>query len=270
MAISFASVLDPYILPDRAFSIPANYNVLGKPTRGDPRLIAGERTSIFIVAGQSNGANTGDTIYSPVNAGKVDNLNVQNGGLYAAIDPLLGCTNAVSGLAFGNLFTRLADKLIAAGTYDRVILAPVALGGASIGDWSNNVYDRINVAYRRAAALGYPTTAVLWQQGEADGPIGTTQSEYVERFHLLRSKMDAGLAGVPWILAKSTYIAGVAYPAIRSAIDELVNGSTLFAGPDTDTLTGTAVNRQADGTHFKAAGADAAADLWIASIDAAL
>lgn len=82
--------------------------------------------------------------------------------------------------------------------------------------------------------------------------------------------MDAGLAGVPWILAKSTYIAGVAYPAIRSAIDELVNGSTLFAGPDTDTLTGTAVNRQADGTHFKAAGADAAADLWIASIDAAL
>lgn len=47
----------------------------------------------------------------------------------------------------------------------------------------------------------------------------------------------------------------------------MVNGTTIFAGPDTDTLTG-ATNRQASLVHFNATGADACATLWKTALDA--
>lgn len=250
---------DPFTLPDIA-TLPGNYNVVSKSIV-NPRLIASENTAVFVVAGQSNAANSGDTPYTPTNA-KVHNLNVSNGALYAAADPLVGCSNAVSGV-YGNMFTRMADKLVTAGKYQRVILIPIALGGTSIDTWKTILFGRINVAFRRAAAQGYTVTALLWQQGEADTDLATTQAAYTASFNAMRSKLDDVALTTPWLLAKSTYSNGATSTPIRSAVSGLINGTTLLTGPDTDTLTGTTINRRdADNTHFKAAGAEAAAVLW--------
>ncbi len=256
----FASEEDPFNLNERVFSLVGNNSVSGK-SQVYPRINPYEKTGVFIVAGQSNAANTGEIAYTPVNASKVDNVDILTGGTYAAADPLLGCSNSVSG-TIGNLFTRVADKLITAGKYQRVILIPVALGGSSVSQWDTILYPRLNIASKRALAQNSPITAVLWQHGEADNTLATTQASYTGSFNSMRTKLEAPLLAAPWFLAKSTYTVATTSASVRAAVTALVNGSTLRLGPDTDTLTGTTVNRQADDTHFKAAGAEAAAILW--------
>ena len=168
--ISVGSVTDPYIFGEIS-SFPnggiGNRTLTGK-TVSKAGLNAGETTGVFVVAGQSNAANCGTTNYTPSNASKVDNLSIYDGGTYAGADPLLGCQNIPGVAGTGNLFTRMADKLITAGKYQRVILIPVAVGGSSVADWNAYLSERLIVSGRRAAAIGLPITAYLWMQGETD------------------------------------------------------------------------------------------------------
>jgi len=228
---------------------------LGRALRS-PSLVEGEETGVFIVAGQSNCCNHVDTLYAPVSQ-KVENLNIFDGAIYQAIDPLLGC-NATS----GNWLGRFADKLIAAGKFARVILVPCGVGATSITQWSvgGNLNDLLAVSFARCAALSLPVSAVLWQQGETDGQNGMAQATYQAALAGLISQQRAMGNLAPWLIGKSTYDGGVSSTAIRSALAAVVDDTTIFAGADTDTLTGS--NRQADQTHFTAAGADAAAGLW--------
>jgi hypothetical protein len=183
---------------------------------------------------------------------------VLDGGLYAAVDPLLGCNEAK-----GNTFGRIADKWITAGKYARVILIPIAIGSTYVADHApGGVYNALYaVAFARAKALGYTVNGVFWQQGEQDNVAGTTTAAYEASLSGLISQQRGLGNTAPWLLARSTYSTGTTSSAIQAAYAALINGTTIFAGADTDSLGSS--DRQADNTHLNATGADANATLWV-------
>ncbi len=235
-------------------------------TLRSPEIIPGETTFTAVVAGQSNCGNYGNfTSVSLTNGAKIDNLNFFDGGLYSPAYPAIGCE-----APGGNWVWQFADKLITGGVCQRVILAPVAVGGTFINAWANdeNLFGRITIALRRLAAVGRPADAILWQQGETDGEAGTSQATWQARFGTMKGRVVAAGFDPAWFVARSTLINGVTYSAIRAAQAAVVDGVKVFAGPDTDTLTG-GTNRH-DNTHFTATGADAAATLWKNAVDAVI
>jgi hypothetical protein len=258
--IGGGSAQDPYAL---AIAATNGYSAVGSKAVRDPRIVAGENTFVAIAAGQSNISNSGATAYTPTNSTKVDQINIFDGGTYAAVDPLLGCDGAT-----GNVLSRLGDKLINAGVFARCIFIPIAISGTSITSWisSGSLNQLIILANKRALAVGLTPTAVLWAQGETDGQNGMAQATYENHFNGLVTQIHGLGYTAPWFVAQSTLQSNTTNAAIRAALAAVVNGSTKRAGPDTDTLTG-GTNR-VDGTHFTATGADSAATLWKNAIDA--
>lgn len=262
MTIVAGTALNPFLITETTAN-PSYKSLVGKVV-STPLLLPGDRTFTGLIAGQSNGANyaTGAN-YTPTNADKIDNLNFIDGGTYKGADPALGASGSGSSWLF-----RFADKLISGGLYDRVILVPIAVGATSVLDWlpSGIVGKHFAAASARCANVGLVPSAILWQQGEADHAM--TQATYkTNLLSVIGSSRAAGFVA-PWLVGKSTYNGGVTSAPVRAACAEVVNGLDVFAGADTDTLTGTA-NRDAGLTHFNAAGADAAATLWKAAVDAA-
>jgi hypothetical protein len=228
-----------------------------------PAIIAGEDTGVFVTIGQSNGAgaNYVNAAYTPTNAAKNQALNIYDGGVYRAADPVLGADGTV-----GSWGGRLADKLIDAGIFDRVVLVPTEVGGTAIAEWQPGAdyFDRIIIATRRAVAAGLPVTGYLWAQGE-----NGAQSGYAAALSAIISGVRAFGSGfqAPWFIGICTYNAGSENSTIQAEQASVVNGIDIFAGGNTDTLTG-GTNRAGDNTHLTATGADAAAALWKTAIDA--
>lgn len=271
-AFSGISAPDPFVVPDgNDVHPPGGHKYPIGKTLSTPRLAAGENTVVLVVAGQSNCCNSVDALYSPTNTGKIDNFNVYDGGVYAADDPLLGCT-ITDAANSGNMFGRVADKLIDNAFCERVVLVTIGFGATDIGYWrtGGSLNSRLLIAPQRLAAVGLSVTAFLWMQGEGDTSLGTAQQDYEDALEEVIGTPRAAGYDAPWLIGLSTYTGGTTSTAVRAAQAAAVNDTDIFAGADTDTLTGTTTNRQANDTHFKAAGADAAADLWAAAIAAAL
>ncbi|MER9685902.1 sialate O-acetylesterase [Mesorhizobium sp. M0139] len=255
------SAADPFLPYDGA-----SYNQ--PKTFSTPVIAAGEVTAVLVAAGQSNGANNVDTTYTATNPTKIANFNHNDGGTYVASEPLNGCTGP-STLGSGNMFYRVADKLITAGIFQRVILVPLCWDGTTVATWgAGSLSNRIPNAVRRLTAVGLSPTLFCWQQGESDNTGATSQAAYAASLAQVIAQPRALGANAPWFIAKCSYISGTVAANVQNAQAGILSGpSQIYVGADTDSLTGTAVNRQADNTHFKAAGADAAATLWKTAID---
>lgn len=263
-----ASAIDPFIVPDGKglFAPGCNKDVSGK-ILSTPRLAPGERTAVFVIEGQSGGANSVDTPYTPAHADKVDNFNIYDGGVYRAVDPLLGCTTTGQD-ENGNIWGRVADGLIDIGWCDRVILAPIAFGDTSVAHhrYGGELNPRLRIAPQRLAAAGLPVTAFILALGENDNQLGTPYGQIVAGLsEIIATPRNAGFSA-PWLVGKCSYAFGVTSSVVQSAQAAVVNGIDVFAGADTDTLTGTAVYRQANDVHLTAAGRNAAASLWVNAI----
>jgi hypothetical protein len=252
---------EPYALRD--LFDPALYGTPNRNADGltqvNPNLVSGETTCVILAAGQSTIANSGNGTYTKTNS-KIHCLNIYNGGMYSAVNPLLGVTGTGE-----NFLIRLADKMITAGKYQRVILVPLAIGSTNASNWAVGgfVNERLGVAALRTLALGLTPTYFIWQQGEADCALGTSQSNFSNSLTSIISTIRGPLPTTPIYISQTTMQNSITSSAIRAAQAAAVGG-TVFAGPDTDSLTGT--NRQGDGTHFTAAGNDALAGLWNAKL----
>ncbi len=73
----------------------------------------------------------------------------------------------------------------------------------------------------------------------------------------MKAACDPYLPAVRWFPAKETWLAGSVSAAIQNAQVSLVDGLTVFAGPDMDSMNATF--RVADNTHLNDAGAAQAA-----------
>jgi lysophospholipase L1-like esterase len=260
--LAIGSLRDPYVTDREAL---ANAVTLTK-TVSDPRPIAGERTCVFLVAGESMVANTGPTPYVPTNIAKLDNVNVFDGGTYRLADPLLGA----SGLTGGSWVSRFGDQLIDQDICDRAIFITIGVNSTKAEDWSTGRWkDFLAVAYRRLDALGLPITAVLWQLGANDGLAGTSTAAMTSALQdiIARFRSETG-STAPWIMALSTWYGFIGpIPMIRAGIIGATNGVDILIGPDTDTLDN---SKRSDGVHFNDVGMAEAAILWAASFGAIL
>lgn len=267
MTFGGGSRTDPFYLADAAKYGPAgavNSSAVGR-TQRDPRIIAGEDTAVFIVAGQSHVGNYATGTFTPTNGSKLDNLNIIDGGVYAAADPALGTDGTGAHWPY-----RMADAMITAGMYDRVILVPIALNGTAVAEWApGGAYSsKLTVAFARCAALSLPVTGVIWQLGEQDKILGTSQAAWEASFDAMVAAQVALGNNVPWFVVKSTMVTNAVSATIQAAQDAVLGGS-VYTGGNCDSLTG-GTNRQGDGTHLTATGAAAMAALAKTAIDAVL
>lgn len=257
-----ASPVDPFLLPPIApqsgIVNPVNQNTNGLTPRASQSLNPAVRNLIIVGAGQSNMSDSPQaSTYSPSNPTALDQFNINDGALYPAIDPLLGCSLNNGG---GNPLLRLGDNLVTAGLFDRVVLASVAIDGTAVVEWETGTYStRLPVLFRRLAARGLVagtnvTVIVLWGQGETDTTNGTGQTAYTNSLNnVISATRSAGFAGT-WFVAVETYNTGSTSAAVAAAQAAVVNhGSNVWAGPNADTIIGTTcggLTCRPDNLHF--------------------
>lgn len=220
----------------------------------------GPKTAIIVTLGQSNAANTGPVTYTPTR--DVLNFDLYDGNCYQARDPLLGASG--SG---GNFATILADRLIADGAFDRVIVAPIAMGGTTIEQWADEgrFRPRILVLVRRLFDAGLKPTYILWHQGENNAGEGDLHGRQY-RMRLLEVVSTFRRYGIaaPFFVALATKCGPYPRPGSdsiregqRSAVNPLMN---VFLGPDTDQLGDD--YRGPQHCHFNAGGMQRHAAMW--------
>ena len=212
-----------------------------------------ERMMVALVFGQSNAANSGETRYSP--SGGV--YNFYRGQLYRAKDPLLGATGRG-----GSVWTRLGDRLIAAGHYDAVVFVPLAVGNTSIARWTTggDLHGGVLQAIREVQALGLNFTHLLWHQGESD--TGTPADAYRSMFLAMLASIRSEGVDAPIYVSVATRCHQLGpNEVVRQAQQELVDPArNIHGGPDTDSL---GERYRYDGCHFSTGGLGRFAEIWL-------
>jgi hypothetical protein len=206
-----------------------------------------KRNLVIIAAGQSLGGNNAGSSYTATNAAKIDNFNIYDGVIYSAENPLLGSSSDTASDGPGNLLLRLADDLITAGLFDRVILAPIGVGGTAVAEWdTGNESDRFAVAYRRLAAkaivpgLTNVTIIILWIQGE-EGPTTTQAAYQTSLASVIAKSRTSGFSqsNVTWFVPIETHWLGAVNTGIQAAQAATVNhDANIWAGPNVDSYVG--------------------------------
>lgn len=256
------SIADPLALVNSTLPAAGYYRIDDK-VAVYPRIAPNVSTGVIVTLGNSMITNHVQGSYTCSQL--VDNLSLDNGGVYDAVEPLLGCSLTATPGRPSNYAMHLADKLILANKYARVVLAPIGLGGTLIADWKAGgaANHRIGVLAKRLSAQAYVPACVLIHLGENDhGVAQATAAAGIQS--IIDTFRTAGIAS-PVIVSRSTYSGGVTDAAIRAAQTSVVNGVDVMPGPDLDTLGS---SNRVDDLHFNQTGANAAATLWAASISA--
>ncbi len=214
-------------------------------------------TAVILIAGQSNAANSGAKRHTTRYPDRI--LNFVAGHCFVADSPLLGS----NGFA-GEYWTPLGDQLIDSGAFDRVILAPVAVGGSRVAQWASG--GDLNATMKPLVTdlvSRYRVTHVLWHQGESDFVLGTDADAYRRDFLSFAASLRAEGVDAPIYVSKATRcFPGWKVPnPVRTAQQELVDTkSGLKSGVDTDLLLD--AQDRYDGCHFSESGEMKAAKAW--------
>lgn len=241
---------------------------------------------VFLVAGQSNAANHGESRQKPGS----DRVVAWDGTRWrVAEDPQPGASGGA-----GSFMPALGDRLVQA--WDVPIgFIPVAEGATSVREWLpkdtplpnpptllGNVVQEPGSTWRsrgalfdrlisRGRSLGNPGfRAVLWHQGESDAnqadPTRTLSGpDYLRLLSdLIRASRREWGWETPWFVAQASYHTpeDTGSPSIRKAQAESVRLGLALAGPDTDALTGRFRDLDGRGVHFSAEGLQAHGKLW--------
>jgi hypothetical protein len=237
-----ASDVDPYILQTNfpTFGTVARYDAYVGRTQVSPASLSGTTKGILVI-GDSMSANSVPTAYTPAQTGNL-NLNVCNGGLYRAADPLLGASNGTGAPLIACYSTRLGDNLVAGGHCTNALMMSIAYGSTKIGDWGaagvsgglGTFNQDIGVAYQRFVRNGLTIHGVIWHGGPNDVTAGTSQVVYAAQLNSMISTIRALLPSVP-ILVGLCSDPTAPNAAIRAAQSGVVNhASQIWAGVDSD------------------------------------
>lgn len=158
-----------------------------------------ERTAVLLVAGQSNAANHAQRRYTSAHGAQV--VGFFGGRCTVARSSLLGASGE-----WGEAWTPLANKLIASGAYDQVVLVPAAIGGSSAELWTRGgrLHPVLAEAIAEARASHYTFTHVLWHQGETDYFAQTSSAKYRSELADIFDSMREGGVDAPIFIAVAT------------------------------------------------------------------
>ena len=173
----------------RLFSYPGKVKATCPPQ--DPR------TAVIFVAGQSNVANHAEQRQTTAYGDRV--VAFFEGACSIASSPLLGATALE-----GDSLTPMADELIRSGRFDRVVLAPVAVGGTEIARWVDGDLAPVLRQALVAVQARYRVTHAIWHQGETDADNGTSAADYRSRFDTLLDRWRAQGLTAPVLVSVTT------------------------------------------------------------------
>jgi hypothetical protein len=215
-------------------------------------------TKVFLIAGQSNAANSGGQRW----IGLPGVINYFAGKCYLAASPLLGST----GIA-GDAWTLLGNKLVEQGLADQVILVASAMSGTSITRWeAGGDLNPMLMSVIADASKRYRITDVLWHQGEWD--VGNlSRDQYRQKFLSLLGTIRHGGVDAPVYVSIATRceLTDIPWKAdneISAAQRSLPNAKlNIRQGVNTDEL----VRRfdRVDDCHFAETGQEKMADGWV-------
>jgi len=176
-------VFPPKARLENGYTLDAQDRLIGdadKPAVACPKQT--DRTAVLLVLGQSNAANYGGQRFASKHGDKI--VNFFDGRCYVAASPLLGSSGT-----WGEYWTELGNHLIESGKFDTVVIASLAYSGAAysgntVEQWAQggHLNSVLVDALRETKADGYAITHVLWDQGELDYSLGTSEEAYRERF----------------------------------------------------------------------------------------
>lgn len=228
------------------------------------------RHAVLFTFGQSNSANAARDSY--IAGDQVVNFNYHDGKCYHAADPLLGPDGDR-----GSVWGAVADKLIASGEYDKVLIVPFGIGGTEIARWApgGDLHVRVEAAAQQLLSQSIEATHVLWHQGESDSSslekrMSSTKF-YVDKFAALVTAIREYGIDAPIYPAVATHCGdhenggNEENEAIRKAqksLPGLLAG--VLPGPDTDSIMGDWYRH--DGCHFTHLGIDRHAQLWVEAL----
>ncbi|MGM5009958.1 sialate O-acetylesterase [Rhizobium sp. 969_B3_N1_2] len=273
--------LNSFLSPDAFYIYPAQNVITGAEPVLDltgrvevPRGDVGPRTAVIVSIGQSLSVNEVPTPYVPVHGTAIDQLNIYDGKFYRAKDPLLGI-NVSGGVVTdlrGTWMLRMADKLVDGGHFDRVILVPMAVGNTRANQWADAsqppyLFNKINVVGLRLRDAGLSCTAIMWGQGESDTSAGTSQASYAASLNKIIAEFNRAIPACPILVAQESYYYGATSAAVLAAQASVVNGTTVFAGENVDSIGSSG---RYDNTHLNEAGAEQRAILAVAALMTAL
>jgi Carbohydrate esterase, sialic acid-specific acetylesterase len=194
------------------------------------------RPLVIVTLGQSNAANHGRGLYTPKH--RVDNFNLYDGKCYKAVEPLLG----PSGQG-GNFATRLADMLIERRLADRVVIAPMAMGGTSVEQWAHEglFNRRIPASIRRLYDAGLSPDYILWHQGEGNAANGDSGGrQYRKNLLEVVASFRAYSINAPFFVALASRCGPAPHPNAVNVRDgqrtAAIGQLGIFVGPDTDLI----------------------------------
>jgi hypothetical protein len=220
------------------------------------------RTMVAFVFGQSNSANHGSEKFHAA-SGAV--ANFWDGRYFAADDPLLGASGEG-----GSPWIPMANKLIAAKTFDGVILISAGVAGTSVQAWTSG--GRLNGMLEMRLAgtkeAGLAVTHFLWHQGESDNsPSGT--AAYDAAMQPIIALTKRYFPQSKFFVAEATLCGHGASPHVE--LQKVQLGLTrlpgVYAGPNTD---GIGFADRYDDCHMNGGGLEKHAAGWAAAITAHL
>ena len=209
----------------------------------DPRM------AVIFVAGQSNAANYGEKRQTTAFGDRV--VAFFEGACTIAASPLLGADSNE-----GESLTPMADELIRSGRFDRVVLAPVAVGGTEIARWVDGDLAPVLRQALEAVQARYRVTHAIWHQGENDAWIGLSAADYKRQFDVLLGRWRAQGMAAPVFVSVTTrcypnWMADNPVALAQRSLPDRARG--LHPGPDSDALLPAAALRDG-GCHHNAAG----------------
>jgi hypothetical protein len=229
-----------------------------------------DRTVVLLILGQSNAANYGGQRFASKYGDKV--VNLFEGRCYIAASPLLGSSGT-----WGEYWTELGNRLIESGKFDTVVVASLAYSGSAysgntVEQWAKGgLLNAVLVdALAKIKADGYAITDVLWDQGELDYSLGTSEQAYRERFlSMIDTVRGEGVTAPVYITIASKCVEpNNGDPRRHSADNPVVRAQLALSNGESNIRRG--VNMDAlldgldryDGCHVGGGGAERMAQAW--------
>lgn len=237
---------------------------------------------VFVVAGQSNATNSGQTQTRP----KSSRVSAFSGSSWRpASDPMPGTHDNAMG---GSFQPFMGDAL--ANTFGvPIAFASTGQGGSGIRHWQsdyehdfenntfhNGLYDWTLYRMRQFGPYGF--RALLWHQGESDAAQGqSTDATKVETYYqALKSLLEQWRADSGWNIPVFTAKASLwpmanaefgGDPYLREAQQRIWDNGIAFPGPDTDQLgLEFRQDNNESRVHFNAAGLKLHGEMWAEAV----